>query len=117
MRKKRLIYLVSFLVVIILVVFIWLLVSFLSKKGIVDKVEGPVYPDISARDAADWSGLFLKEIEVEFMEEPEYKKMDLAQDPMYRIQVIKRNENGKVTAYKKVYSDEEIITHVYDPGM
>jgi len=117
MNKKRLIYLIAIFATVILFVFVWLLISFLNNKKVInEKMSDVNYSNLPAREVADWDKPFLREIKVEFIEKAELDKMGLARDPMYRLQVLERDASGKVISYKKVYRDDEIITHVYDPS-
>ena len=49
------------------------------------------------------------------MDPQEKAKMGLANDPMMRLQVLERDASGKVTAYKKITKDDEIVQYIYDP--
>jgi len=113
MNKKKLIYSISILATVLLLIFVWLLIAFFNNKETRTRQDG--FNDVSAREAANWDEPFLKEIKVEFLDDKGYEKMNFARDPMYRVQVLERDENGNITAYRKVYSDEDVITHVYDP--
>jgi|GEM_PF-2899620 hypothetical protein len=122
MNKKRLIKFIAIIIAVIVLVFIWLFISFWNgRKENLQQTNNnlnpngtPKYP--TARESVNWNAPFMKKIEVKFMNKEEEAKMGLEDDPMIRLQVLERDKNGKVTAYKKVYKDADIIQYVYDPN-
>jgi len=121
MNKKRLIQFIAIIVSVIVLIFVWLFISFWNgrrdnnwQQTNNDSLNPQEQP--TARDAADWNAPFMKKMEVKFMDKEEKAKMNLADDPMTRLQVLERDSEGNITAYKKVYLDSDIIEYVYDPN-
>lgn len=119
MNKKLLIKFISVIVTFLVVVFAWLFItSWAYQKNNPKPTSTPIEnidTNPTARDAADWNEPFMKPIEVKFLEKDEMTKMGLGSDPMIRLQVLERDASGNVTAYKKVYKDEDIVRYMYDP--
>ena len=117
MNKKLLFKLIFSIAIIIVVVLIWLLVSSSDswKNNLQQNGSGNLNQNITAQEAADWSAPFMKEIKIEFIEQEELNKMGLANDPNAQLQVLERDANGNVMAYKKIYKEEDIIKYKYDP--
>ncbi len=117
MNKKLLIKFVSVVITFLVVVFAWLFITCWSyqKNNPNLTPTNSVTTSPTARDAADWNEPFMKPIEVKFLEKEELTKMGLGSDPMIRLQVLERDAKGNVTAYKKVYKDEDIVRFMYDP--
>lgn len=112
MNKKRLIYLGLF---IIFVIVAWLLISFWSynKKDKTDNNQ-PNFSNMTAREVANWDEPFLKEVKLEFMEKGDLEKLNLPEYSAFRLQVLERDASGEPIAYKKIYSDEDIIRYKVD---
>ncbi len=115
MNKKN-IFIIA--VVIIVALIIWLLVAFLNVNRPKDNTL--LNPEMNntptAQEAINLEAPFLKKIEVEFMTPEEKEKMDVADNPSVRLQVLERDAEGNATVYKKVTSDEEVVEYVYDPA-
>jgi len=119
MNKKLVTKLIGIIIVIIVVVFAWLFISFWNARQEslkqINNSNAPVqYP--TARDAANWQAPFMRQIEVKFMDPQEKAKMGLANDPTMRLQVLERDASGNVTAYKKITSEDQIVQYIYDPA-
>jgi len=119
MNKRLLIKIIVIILTVAAVVSAWLLISFWNAKTdnqnqTKTQKQSDQYP--TARDAADWNAPFMKKIEVIYMDKAEKTALGLADNQMVRLQVLERDATGKVTAYKKVSRDEDIIQYVYDPS-
>jgi len=119
MNKRLLIKIIVIILTVAAVVSAWLLISFWNAKTdnqnqTNSTKQSDQYP--TARDAADWNAPFMKKIEVIYMDKAEKTALGLADNQMVRLQVLERDAAGKVTAYKKVSRDEDIIQYVYDPS-
>ena len=117
MNKRLLIKIIVIILTVAAVVSAWLLISFWNAKTdnqnqTNSTKQSDQYP--TARDAADWNAPFMKKIEVKFLDKEEKAKMGLADDKMVRLQVLERDTSGKVTAYKKIYTDEDVVQYIYD---
>jgi len=117
MNKKLLIKFVSVVITFLVVVFAWLFITSWNYQknnpNLTPTNSATTSP--TARDAADWNEPFMRPIEVKFLEKEELTKMGLGSDPMIRLQVLERDAKGNVTAYKKVYTDDDIVRYMYDP--
>ena len=79
--------------------------------------QSPAYTP-TAREASNWNAPFTKQIQVVFATEEEREQMGINVSPLFdpaRIQVLERDENGRVITYKKIYNDNEIIHELYLP--
>jgi len=120
MNKKRLIQFIAIIVSVIVLIFIWLFISFwngrrnLQQSNTSPSASSDQYP--TASESANWNAPFMKKIEPEFMDKDDKAKMGLVNDPMTRLQILERDKDGNITAYKKVYLDSDIIQYVYDPS-
>jgi hypothetical protein len=79
--------------------------------------QSPAYTP-TAREASNWNAPFTKQIQVVFATEEELEQMGINVSPLFdpaRIQVLERDENGRVITYKKIYNDNEIIHELYLP--
>lgn len=120
MNKKRIIYLIAVFFTVIAFVLIWLFISFQNKQSnqaLVKQELSNNQKRPTARDAGSWDEPFLKEIKTEFVEKDELKKMGLADNPLYDLQVLERDVSGTVTAYKKIYKEDDIIRYLYDSNL
>lgn len=117
MNKKVLIKFCALVALVIVVILAWLLISSRESWKNNPQPTGPagVNNNLTAQEAADWNAPFMREIKPEFADKEELKKMDVAEDPNFRIQILEKDANGNVIVYKKVYSDKDIIKYVYDP--
>lgn len=117
MNKKVLIKFCALVALVIAVILAWLLISSREswKNNPQSTEPAGINKNLTAQDAADWNAPFMREIKPEFADKEELKKMDVAEDPNFRIQVLEKDANGNVTVYKKIYSDKDIIKYVYDP--
>jgi len=119
MNKKLLIKFVTVVITFLVVVFAWLFIVSWNyqrnnpKQNSTSVVNTSTSP--TARDAADWNEPFMRPIEVKFLDREDLAKMGLGSDPMIRVQVLERDAKGNVTAYKKVYKDDDIVRYMYDP--
>lgn len=116
MKNKLFRYSFFTLIFILMLILVWLLISswpYLQKNK--TDINENQYP--TARESVDWDAPLLQKIEVEFMNKTEKEKMNLADDPAVRLQVLERDESGKITAYKKIYRDEDIIEYVRNSNL
>lgn len=111
--KKKIIIVIAVVLVALLV---WLLVAFLNVNRPSDDGLTPEMTAPTASESTHYDMPFLKKIEVEYMDAAEKEKMNLGDDPTVRLQVLERDAEGNVTAYKKVTSDEEVVEYMYDPN-
>ncbi len=115
MNKKRIAYLLALLFTVSVFLGLWLYFSFRNHKT-ENMQENNISNIISiptAREASDWNEPLLEEIKVEFIETDELKKMGLESNPRIKLQILERDVNGKVSAYKKVYKEDDIVRYVY----
>lgn len=116
MNKKPLIKFILLFVLVIVIICVWLWVASIDFwKNTSQQTEPGINPNLTAQDAADWNAPFLREIKTEFIEPEELNKMGLSNNPNARLQVLERDANGNVTAYKKIYKEEDVIKYIYDP--
>ena len=117
MNKKVIFKIIAIIIIALVFIFAWLFISFWNankdNSGKVNNSDNSTkYPN--AREATDWNAPFMKKIEVKFLDKEEKAKMGLADDKMVRLQVLERDTSGKVTAYKKIYTDEDVVQYIYD---
>jgi len=116
MNKKLVIKFIALVVTILVVIFAWLFISSWNYQKNIPKQTPSTVNTPAARDAANYDEPFMRPIEVKFLDREELTKMGLGSDPMVRLQVLERDSKGNVTAYKKVYKDEDIVKYVFDPN-
>ncbi len=113
MNKKYLFKIIAPLVLVLIIILGWLFVTLWSyQKEIKQQKINQNSP--TAKESANWEEPFLKPIKVEFLDKEEKQQMNLADNPNIRLQAIEKDENGKVTAYKKIYREEDVVHYVKD---
>lgn len=112
------------ILLIIAIIFLFLLASifiaYLQHKK-QTKYNDPYEKEISypsARESGVWGTENIKKIKIEIASDEERAKMGLSNsrlaDPA-DIQILGRDQDGKVTSYRKIYKPEDIVEFVNDP--
>lgn len=113
MNKKYFFKIITPIIVVIAIIFGWIFITLLDYRNISNQENEQNNP--TAREATNWDEPFLKPIEVEFLDKEEKAQMNLADSPDVQLQVLEKDENGNVTAYKKVRTEEDVVHYIYDP--
>lgn len=71
---------------------------------VVNQVETKISTTTTPKSVATYT----KEIAVEFMTDAEKEKIGLPTD--IKVQVLQRDDKGKISAYKIIYQDSDVIT-------
>jgi hypothetical protein len=110
MKKKTKISLIIILVLAVAVI-AWLATKTASRTAL--------EPVIESADEYDPNLPLGSVMEPQAVLEPEFmsgeEKATLGLEKYDRVQVLKRDETGKASAYKVIKSDEDIITEFYSP--
>lgn len=111
MKKK----IVILLVAVLFLILIFVLAVYMKGKLLPVKVS-PVpaekhYP--TATSQANWKSVIEKPIIPEYMKEEEKVKLHISTSTNVnpaRIQVLTRDKDGNISAYKLIYSNEDVVT-------
>lgn len=114
MKKSKILKIVLVIVAILLILLAIDLfrISLQKKNG---ELKENYYPP--ANQAGKFEDPNVKKIKIEILSEEERTKAGFGSrlaDPA-DVQVISRDENGKITSYRKIYKPEDIVDSVYDP--
>jgi hypothetical protein len=109
-KKPLLIALIILVIAIaaLLVIFIKKPVVDIAQEAAPDSVPAPAPSAADMPEPIDWKSQIAGEFKIEFMNDVEKTTMNIPQET--KVQVLARDENGKILAYKIITSDADIVT-------
>ena len=106
--SKKIILFLSLGLILVLIIVLVALTMVPKKASTPEPVAVPTSPDASFSEVVEHQP---KPIELEWMSAEEKAALHINTSAANRIQVLERDKDGKITAYKLIKSDADILTN------